>query len=423
MEYTLPSHDVKRLRGLAQKQKEISELPVMEMRRKIWTDMNNCVSGARPPIALENGTFNRDFMPPEIFECTSEYGRKLEGQMLENIRRHEILNDDHVCPGSLSIAWHIQRDEFGVEIPVSYEKDSEGIVTGYHFDCPVKDLETDSIDFLKPSTFELDREGTIREKETLEEFFGDILPVVVENGNYCSGPLTQRLMRLMSMETFFLGMYIAPEKLHAVMRYLTDNAKSYALWAERENILVPNHRNQCSCGTCYNFTGLLPQKDFDPKHVRLRDLWGVTDSQETVGVSPEFFAEFCLPYYQEFAELFGLLYFGCCEPVDPIWESISKLPNLHAVSISRWADQEKMGEYLHGRGIVYSRKPDPNFLSVDVTLNEDGWRNEIRKTLEVVVRQQLPAELIVRDVYTLHGNLNNAVSAVRIAREVIDEYY
>ncbi len=415
--------EIKYLRELAQKQKEISELPVMAARKKLWADMNNCVPGARPPLALENGTFNRDFMPESLIQCNSDYGKKLEWQMLQHIRRHEILNDDHVCPGYLEISWHIDRNEFGIEIPTTYEKDSEGVITGYHFDCPIKDLEQDSLEFLTPSTFELDRQGTFDEKKYLEGIFGDILPLEIANGYYFSGNLTQRMMRLMSMETFFLGMYTAPEKVHTVMRYLTDNAVSFAKWAERENILVLNNRNQCTCGTCYNFTDLLPQKDFDPAHVRLRDMWGVMDSQETVGVSPEFFEEFCFPYYQEFAELFGLNYWGCCEPVDPIWGSVSKIANLHAVSISKWANQEKMGEALQGRNIVYSRKPDPNLLSVDVTLNEEAWRNELRKSLDVITKYGLPAEFVVRDVYTLHGNLNNAISAVRIGQEVINEYF
>jgi hypothetical protein len=144
-----------------------------------------------------------------------------------------------------------------------------------------------------------------------------------------------------------------------------------------------------------------------------------TNSQETVGVSPAMFVEFCLPYYQRVCERAGLIYYGCCEPASPLWEAaLSKLPNLKKVSISRWCDEAMMGEALRGTPIVYSRKPDPNFLSVDRHLNEDAWAKHIAATLQAARGCQM--EFIIRDVYTLHGDIGNARRAVEVARREID---
>ena len=122
--------------------------------------------------------------------------------------------------------------------------------------------------------------------------------------------------------------------------------------------------------------------------------------------------------------MFGLVYWGCCEPAHPIWESsLAKLPHLKAVSISRWADQRFMAEALAGKKIVYSRKPNPNLLGVDVELNEEAWAAEIRETLEVTAGKEIPLELIVRDVYSVHGNLCKPRRAVEIARREIDKFY
>lgn len=82
-------------------------------------------TGTRPPFVIESWTFDRDFLPVSIFQCRSEYGRRLEGELLRNIRHHEILNDDHVCPDTLDMGWHVWCDEFGIEIPTSYAKDAE----------------------------------------------------------------------------------------------------------------------------------------------------------------------------------------------------------------------------------------------------------------------------------------------------------
>jgi hypothetical protein len=424
MPYSLPAEERVYLRGLAKRQAEIAALPIMGVRKRMWTDMNDGVPGARPPFAIESWTFDRDFMPAAIFQCTSDYGRRLEGGFLRHIRHHEILNDDHVCPDTLDIGWHVWCNEFGIDIPTEYIKDAEGITLGYHFDCPIKDLDADGYNMVQPSTFGVDKDGTGEEKAFLEETFGDILPIVLRSGTYGNNYLTQRLMRLMSMETFFTAMYDCPEKLHGLMGLLRDNAMRMARWAEAEGLLVLNTGNQCTCGTCFNFTTQLPRRAVTPGQVKLSDMWSGMDSQETVGVSPELFHEFCFPYYASLAEMYGLVYWGCCEPADPLWAtSLSKLPNLKAVSISRWADQRYMAEALAGKGIVYSRKPNPNLLGVDVVLDEVAWAAEIRETLDVTTGKDIPLEFIVRDVYSMHGNLEKPRRAVEIARAEIDKFY
>ncbi|MGQ9815791.1 MAG: hypothetical protein ACUVR3_11695 [Candidatus Roseilinea sp.] len=91
------------------------------------------------------------------------------------------------------------------------------------------------------------------------------------------------------------------------------------------------------------------------------------------------------------------------------------------MSISRWCDQNFMGEALRDTQIVFSRKPDPNFLSVNTTLDETTWAAHINETLDAT--RGCFVEFIVRDVYTLHGNLNNARQAVEIARREIDRRF
>ena len=76
-----------------------------------------------------------------------------------------------------------------------------------------------------------------------------------------------------------------------------------------------------------------------------------------------------------------------------------------------------MGEALRGTDIVFSRKPDPNFLSVDVKLDEEAWGAHIRSTLEAT--KGVSVEFIIRDVYTLHGDVGKARRAVELARSEI----
>ena len=186
--------------------------------------------------------------------------------------------------------------------------------------------------------------------------------------------LTQRLIVLMGMEAFFLGMYDQPDTIHRYMAYLRDNALSVMRWAEAEGLLRVNNEHQQSFGSSYNWTHQLAATGT----ARLADMWGAANSQESIGIAPSQFHEFCAPYYRAVCEPFGRLYFGCCEPAHPYWDDLRQLPHLKKISVNRWTDQRFIGDALRGTDIVFSRKPDPNLLGVVPALDEAAWRTTAR---------------------------------------------
>lgn len=214
-----------------------------------------------------------------------------------------------------------------------------------------------------------------------------------------------------------MAMYDAPDELHQLMAYLRDNALRVMRWAESEKLLRLNNENHDSFGSSSNFTTALPAAGYAGT-ARLCDMFGCANSQETVGLSPSMFHDFCFPYYRDVVQPLGLVYYGCCEPVHPFWNDISQLPHLKKVSISRWCDEKMVGEALKGTNIIYSRKPDPRFLGIDQTLDESAWSEHIRHSLEAT--PDVGVEFIVRDVYTVHGNLKKVGRAVELARQQID---
>lgn len=420
MDLHIPKDERTYLRELAEKQAEYAALPVMEKRKRMWYDLNDGRLGARPPVVMETWTFDRDFMPEGIFRCASDAGRSIEHQLLRNIRNHELIDDDKVIPNTFSICWHTDINEMGVSAQYEHAKDAEGYETGFRIIHPIKDLKKD-FHLLKPAVCSVDREATFARKEFIEDLLGDSLKVRISTGTYGSTMLTGRVIELMGMEAYFTAMCDVPEEVHRLMAFLRDNALRVMKWAESENLLQLNNENHESFCSSFNFTTKLPAPGYKEGRVRTCDMWGCANSQETVGVSPAMFHEFCFPYYRDVCEPMGLLYYGCCEPAHPFWEDIRRLPHLKKVSISRWCDQRFMGDQLRGTDIVFSRKPDPNYLSVDATLDETAWAAHIRETLEAA--QGVFTEFIVRDVYTVHKNLKNPKRAVEIARKEIDKYY
>ena len=154
-------------------------------------------------------------------------------------------------------------------------------------------------------------------------------------------------------------------------------------------------------------------------NVLTKDIWVNMNSQESVGISPEMFGEFVFPGYCDLAKEFGLVYYGCCEPVHEIWDDyISKLPNLRKVSISAWCDEKFMGEKLKNGKVIYSRKPHPSLIGVG-HFDELAFKEHIKYTIRAA--EGCKAEIIFRDIYTLCGDIYRAKKVVQITKELIDK--
>lgn len=421
MGWCIPDGERAYLRDLARMQAEYAALSVMTQRKQMWYDLNDSHPSARPPVIIETWTFDRDFLPASILKCNSDIGRQIEKSLLRNIRNHELIDDDKVIPDTFDIDWFVDIDEFGVIIETTHIKDAQEVETGFEFRHPIQDLERD-LDLLKPAVCRVDRELTAEWWAFLTDLLGDILPVRIRSDtSFGSTMLTYRVIQLMGMQAFYMAMVDSPEATHQLMAFLRDNALRIMRWAESEGLLRVNNGNQESFGSSYNFTTQLPAPDYRGGPARLKDMWGNAEAEEMIGVSPAMFHEFCFPYYRDICEPFGLLYYGCCEPAHPFWDDICQLPHLKKISISPWCDQAYMGQALQGTDLVFSRKPDPNFLSVEERLDEEAWAAHIRETLEVT--KGVLVEFIIRDVYTLHGDLRNARLAVEIARREITQHY
>ena len=420
-EWTIPPDERSYLRDLARRQAEYAGLPVMEQRRRHWFDLNDGKANVRPPFVLEAKNFMFEFLPDRRYRCQSEAGQVIEKELIRYTRPHETWQDDRVVPPTLDFPWYMEIDEFGPDIKVSvhHAVDADGNAVGYGINYPISNL-TEDLHKLRPAVVVVDKAKTAAWKAFVEELLGDILPVriVVAWHDYMN--LTQRLVHLMGMESFYVACYEEPDAVHAVMAYLRDNALSIMRQQEELGVLGLNNDHQAWCSQHY-YTHLLPAPGFDPAHVTWKDRWHATNLQEATGMSPSMAREFLYPYVLTIAEPVGLLYYGCCEAVHQSWEDIRRIPNLKKVSISQWSDEAFMGDALRGTQIIYSRKPNPNYLSLDEVLDEDAWAAHIRGTLEAA--RGCSIEMLVRDVYTLHHNLENARKAASIAQEQIDKYW
>jgi len=202
------------------------------------------------------------------------------------------------------------------------------------------------------------------------------------------------------------------------MKIISEGTLKKLDFLEDNGLLSLNNESYVGSGG-FGYTRELPAKGFNQSKVRTIDMWGFCDSQETIGISPKMFEEFIFPYQLPILKRFGLNCYGCCEPMDPRWNIIKNAPNLRRVSVSPWANLEKMAEYLEDN-YIYSAKLSPTPLAEPV-MNKELVRSEIRKALEV--SKGCVVELLMKDNNTLGRNPENVINWVRIAKEEIGRIY
>lgn len=414
MGYEVSGQDRQILRELAKKQFFYANQECNLKRREEWYRHNE-LQGERPLIHLEMGTFEQEILP-ERMRCMGDFARQLERALYCNFLNQELFDDDRVTPDYFAVGYDSYFTLFGLQVKVQGTKDAEGKTSvGHHFISQIEDLEEDW-DKLGETQFGVNPAASLERKAAVEEVIGDILPVRLEGNCLYSVP-TQMVVHLMSMETMMFSMYDYPELFKEMMERITDDTLAYYRLLEKEGLILPTTGGGFlgQGSWCYNHT--LPDGKA-PGSYTAKDVWGFMDSQETVGISPEMFEEFIFPCYKKISESYGLLSYGCCEPVDPIWENcISRLENLRKVSISPWCNEEYMGERLRGSRVIYHRKPSPNYLGTGTVLDEEAFRAHIRKSLKAAKGCEM--EITQRDVYTINRDIPKAKKYVDIIKEEI----
>jgi hypothetical protein len=408
------------LRELSKKYLEYANHPIMEERKSLWY-AHNSLKSPKPLIVVEHFTFEDDLLTGT--KCKTPAAKEIERQLFSAIVNFELVGDDKVISPYYVINWNIKIQQFGLSINREYAEDSQGKKLGFNEKHPISDLEKD-FSLLNKSIYSVDREYTFRWKEFVEELIGDILPVKIKNNSlqWHIAP-SQRAVELMGLETMMYSMIDYPDQMNELYKFISNDIMEYVHWQEKEGLLTLNNENDFAGAGSYGFTSELPTENCNETgRISPKDLWLNMNSQETVGISPEMFGEFVFPYYQNLAKEFGLVYYGCCEPVHNIWEDyISKLPGLRKVSISPWCNEEIMGEYLRKSSVIYSRKPSPNFVGVEGSFDTNAFSDHIAKTLKAAKGCEL--EIIFRDIYTLSGDISKPGKAVQITRNLIDKLW
>ena len=152
------------------------------------------------------------------------------------------------------------------------------------------------------------------------------------------------------------------------------------------------------------YTDDLPQSDYNGGKSRAKDCWALGMAQLFSTVSPEMHEEFEIDLVKPVYERFGLMYYGCCEPLEKKINIIRKIKNVRKISVSPWANIDESADNM-GKDYVLSLKSNPAFIASGI--NEPEIGAQIEKAVKACKRSGSPLEIILKDVSTLSSRLES----------------
>ncbi len=395
------------LRRLAGEVAALAARPSEDEKRDLWY-RHNALEPTRPVIFCdpENG-WNEIILASDL-ECEGQLARRWEMNLRKETFWGTEMGDDYTIQPYFDV-FHIHSgglEDWGLK---------ETIIGGegggsYRWDSPIKSKE--DLEKLHYPKVEVDYEATNRLVEIAESIFGDLLTVRIRTNWWWTLGMTMKVAFLRGLEQMMYDVVDDPDLIHRLIALLRDGTMSLLDYLEEEGLLSLNNDGAYVGSGGLGWSDELPQPDFDGK-VRLCDMWGFAESQETVGISPQMFAEFIFPYQLPILERFGLNCYGCCEPLDKRWHIVKQIPHLRRVSVSAWASVSRMAEMLEDR-YIFSWKPSPADLAVS-SLDEDQVRAQLRETFRIT--RNCRVEAIMKDNHTIGNNPQNVIRWCQIARE------
>jgi hypothetical protein len=398
------------LRDLAARLAETAALPVQEEKRRLWR-LLNAKRPERPMVAIDQVCWNEMDVDGELaLRCVDPECRGQEERMRRTLFQWKHFPVDMVVEPFYPVPKAVTNTGFGMDVDEeTVATDPTNDVVGHRFH---NQLQADGdLQKVKMPRVSHDAAETARRLALANELFGDLLPVRAEGLDpYLS--LWDPISMWMGVEGALYAIMDRPDFMHALAGRMTEGYLSLLDQLEAQGLLCrPQSLIHCTGA----WTDELPAPGYDPERPRTKDVWMFGLAQMFATVSPEMFDEFEVAYASRICARFGLVYYGCCDPLDRKMAQVRKIPNVRKVSMSPWVDQER-GAAEIGRDYVFSRKPNPAFLADH--FDSAKVRADLTATREICRKNGCPLELILKDISTVGHDPRRLFEWARIAMEV-----
>ena len=308
----------------------------------------------------------------------------------------------------------ITNTGFGIDVhEATVATDPQNDVVAHRYENQFK--TPDDLEKIQTPHISHDPAETDRRLAVAHELFDGLLEVRAWGTDpYLS--LWDPIATWMGVENVLYTLMDQPDLMHGLVRRMTEGYLSMLEELEGQGLLCgPQSLIHCTGA----YTDELPAPGYDPARPRTKDMWMFGLAQMFATVSPRMFKEYEVDYASRICERFGLVYYGCCDPLDKKMAQVRMIPNVRKVSMSPWTDQER-GAAEIGRDYVFSRKPNPALLAWDA-FDPEAVRADLLATRQVCEKYGCPLEMILKDISTVRYEPERLFAWARIAMEVVGE--
>lgn len=399
------------IRELAARAAEIAALPVQEEKRRLWRKLN-ARAPERPMVMIDQVCWHEMNLDDELtLYCTDPECQRYETFLRRTLYQWRHFPVDMVVEPFIRVSKAIHNTGFGVEVrEETVATDAASDVLGHRF---FNQLQTDE-DLAKIHMPQIthDPVETERRLSVAHELFDGLLEVRAEGMDpYVS--LWDPISTWMGVENALYALMERPDFMHRLAERMTVGYLGMLDQLEGQGLLCgPQSLIHCTGA----YTDDLPAPGYAPEKPRTKDLWMFGLAQMFSTVSPATFEEYEVNYTRRICERFGLVYYGCCDPLDGKMNEVRRIPNVRKVSMSPWVNEERGAEAIGG-DYVYSRKPNPVFLAYDA-FDGELVRNDLRNTLKVCEKYGCPLEFILKDISTVRYHPQRLFQWAGIAMEI-----
>ena len=410
----IPDSDRRTVRELAKRVAELAASDANAERIARATATNGLKPG-RPIVWIHEIPWHEMGIGDELeLRCTSDLAREMEQHFRRILYRWAHIQVDT----TVESAFYVEKafDDTGIGLYVKEETRAvnAGPIISHHYE---NQLETEQdLDKVKDPVITARPEFDPVRLAAAEDLLGGVMPVKLRGYQiYC--PPWDSIARFRGVEDCLIDMLDRPEFTHHLIGRFTGAATARLDQMEAQGLLdfdIPSlHETPHWCDE-------LPAPDWDGGRVRYKDVWYRGQAQLFSSASPAMREEYDLNYQRDLMSRCGLVYYGCCEPLDQFIPYLKTVPNMRKIGVVPWANLRSSAEQMGG-AYVMARKANPALLSG--RFDAAAIEAEFVETIEVALEYGCPYEIVLKDLSTVGGTADNLIQWATIADQVVGRYY